>query len=148
MTQEIATEAIVHYDEHGDGVVLVAKGDVIPDHVRRFLADGPASAPAVPVNPDAALVPEPELLDAMSVAELKAVAADEGIDLAGAKRKADIVALITAARSGEEAMKSPDDAHNKARTGASNKGVKGPVDADETPGPDDTSSVATGDTKE
>lgn len=148
MGQEIAAEAIVHYDENGDGVVLVAKGDVIPDHVRALLA-GASNITASAVVPAAATVPEAEPLEAMNVKELKAIAAADGVDLAGATRRADILDLIVAAHSGEEAMKPKDTAQNKARSGAANKGgVKGPVDADTSPDTSDASSVATGDTKE
>lgn len=42
-------------------------------------------------------------LEAMTVGELRTVAGDEGIDLGGAKRKADIVEAITAARAGAPA---------------------------------------------
>ncbi len=46
-------------------------------------------------------VPEPAAnpLDAMSVEQLKDYATEHGIDLAGASRKAEIVAAITAAES-------------------------------------------------
>ncbi|MGW8565661.1 Rho termination factor N-terminal domain-containing protein [Isoptericola sp. NPDC055881] len=83
-------DGVVYAYDEGGATVRLAAGDEVPTGVTvgDHLTDGPATDDS----------DEPKPIDKMTVDELRAHAAEAGVDLGDATKKADIVAAITAAQ--------------------------------------------------
>ena len=99
-TVRIALASYRRADEAETYAMLGETVDVHPDDLERFdRLNGAAIAEAEPeADPD---LPDeaddlPEDLQALNLAELREIAKDQGVDLGGATRKADIIAALSA----------------------------------------------------
>ena len=98
-TVRIALASYRRADEAETYAMLGETVDVHPDDLERFdRLNGAAIAEDEPeADPDEAAEGDlPEDLRALNLAELREIAKDQGVDLGGATRKADIIAALSA----------------------------------------------------
>ena len=98
-TVRIALASYRRADEAETYAMLGETVDVHPDDLERFdRLNGAAIAEDEPeADPDEAAEGDlPEDLQALNLAELREVAKEQGVDLGGATRKADIIAALSA----------------------------------------------------
>ena len=98
-TVRIALASYRRADEAETYAMLGETVDVHPDDLERFdRLNGAAIAEDEPeADPDEAAEGDlPEDLQALNLAELREIAKDQGVDLGGATRKADIIAALSA----------------------------------------------------
>ena len=98
-TVRIALASYRRADEAETYAMLGETVDVHPDDLERFdRLNGAAIAEDEPeADPDEAAEGDlPEDLQALNLAELREIAQDQGVDLGGATRKADIIAALSA----------------------------------------------------
>ncbi len=98
-TVRIALASYRRADEAETYAMLGETVDVHPDDLERFdRLNGAAIAEDEPeADPDEAAEGDlPEDLQALNLAELREIAKEQGVDLGGATRKADIIAALSA----------------------------------------------------
>ena len=98
-TVRIALASYRRADEAETYAMLGETVDVHPDDLERFdRLNGAAIAEHEPeADPDEAAEGDlPEDLQALNLAELREIAKEQGVDLGGATRKADIIAALSA----------------------------------------------------
>ena len=98
-TVRIALASYRRADEAETYAMLGETIDVHPDDLERFdRLNGDAIAEDEPeADPDEAAEDDlPEDLQALNLAELREIAKEQGVDLGGATRKADIIAALSA----------------------------------------------------
>lgn len=98
-TVRIALASYRRADEAETYAMLGETVDVHPDDLERFdRLNGDEVAEDEPeTDPDKAAEDDlPEDLQALNLAELREIAKDQGVDLGGATRKADIIAALSA----------------------------------------------------
>ena len=83
------------YRRYGEEIVVTEeRARVIIGAGVAVLANGPAPAVDEPDAPDAPDAPMADDLEAMTVAQLRTLAAERGVDVSQARRKADIIAAL------------------------------------------------------